>query len=150
MSLKLKKTKQFDMSSISKTMSHCEHVLQDEAELTCGIATFAYVCSIPGKTDEEKILNAEQYLKAIDCVQKDRRVNCEQMKRALNHFFGLERGLVTSLERVAQKAVMYLKVDDEMFHWVTKEGDLIRDSYDREPYHISQLRHSFSRAYNLD
>ena len=150
MSLKFKKIKHFNTGSISKTVSLREHVLQDENEWTCGIATFAYVCGIPGKTDGEKILNAEQYLNAIDCVQNDRRVNCEQMKRALNHHFGIERGFVTSFDRVAQKAVIYLRTGDGMFHWVVKKGESILDPYEEEPYPISELSLLFSRAYNLD
>lgn len=150
MSLKAKKTKHFNTHSISKNECLREHVLQDEDEWTCGIATFAYVCGIQGETDGEKILNAEQYLKAIDCIQIDRRVNSEQMKCALNHYFGIERGLVTNFDRVAQNAVMYLRAGDGMFHWVVKNGERILDPYEEEPYYISELSYSFSRAYNLD
>lgn len=154
MSVKSKKTKQktkrFNTRSISKSDSLGEHVLQYENELTCGLATFAYVCDIPGKTDSEKILNAEQHLLSIGCVQKDRRVNSEQMKRALNQHLGIERGFVTSIDRVAKKAVMYLRAGKGMFHWVVKDGEWISDPYEKDAYHISELSYDFSRAYNLD
>lgn len=146
---KLKK-QQHQSSYINSISLEEDHVLQNENELTCGIATFAYVCSFPGTTNEEKVLNAESYLKKINCVQTDRRVNSAQMKRALNHYFGSERSLVTNIVSVSERAVIYLNVGNGMFHWVVKKGDLIIDPYFKEPYLISELTLHFSRAYNLD